>query len=138
MSDKNSFPTSKNCKNFKNILVKGVREAAYKTIVRPQLEYASTTWSPYSQTYTQKIEMVQRRVARWTMNDYSPYSSVTQMQQNLGWQSLEQRRSDFKIIHDRVAIQISSYFKQPIAATRHSLRHPLAIVYRQIHTSANY
>ena len=26
----------------------GIREAAYKTIVRPQLEYASTTWSPYT------------------------------------------------------------------------------------------
>ena len=69
----------------------GVREAAYKTIVRPQLEYASTTWSPYTQNYTQKTEMVQRRAARWTMNDYSPYISVTQMQQDLGWQSLEQR-----------------------------------------------
>ena len=39
---------------------KGVREAAYKTIVRPQLEYASTTWSPYTQNQSQKIEMVQR------------------------------------------------------------------------------
>ena len=26
----------------------GICEAAYKTIVRPQLEYASTTWSPYT------------------------------------------------------------------------------------------
>ena len=26
----------------------GIPEAAYKTIVRPQLEYASTTWSPYT------------------------------------------------------------------------------------------
>ena len=34
-----------------------------------------------------------------------------------------------------VAIEMPSYFKQPKAATRHSLRHPL--VYRQIHTSAN-
>ena len=24
----------------------GIREAAYKTIIRPQLEYASTVWSP--------------------------------------------------------------------------------------------
>ena len=106
---------------------KGVREAAYKTIVSPQLEYASTTWSPYTQNQSQKIEMVQRRAIRWTMNDYSPYSSVTQMQQELGWRSLDQRRADahlcmlYKIIHGMVATEMPSYFKQPKAATRHSL-----------------
>ena len=26
----------------------GIREAAFKTIVRPQLEYASTVWSPHT------------------------------------------------------------------------------------------
>ena len=31
----------------------GIREAAYKTIGRPQLEYASTTWNSYTKkTYT--------------------------------------------------------------------------------------
>ena len=76
------------------------------------------------------------------MNDYSPYNSVTQMQQELGWRSLDQRRADarlcmlYKITHGMVAIEMPSYFKQPKAATRHSLRHPL--VYRQIHISANY
>ena len=92
--------------------------------------------------YTQKKEMVQRRAARWTINDYSPYSSITRMQQALGWRSLEQRRADarlcmlYKITHGMVAIQMLSYFKQPTAATCLSLRHPL--IYRQIHTSANY
>ena len=56
---------------------KGVREAAYKIIVPPQLEYASTAWSPYTQNYTQKIEMVQRRAAHWTINDYSPSGKHT-------------------------------------------------------------
>ena len=27
-----------------------VREAAYKTLVRPQLEYGTTVWSPYTQS----------------------------------------------------------------------------------------
>ena len=34
--------------------------------MRPQVEYASTIWSPYTKQNTQKIEMIQRRAAaRW-------------------------------------------------------------------------
>ena len=56
-----------------NILTKhsGIREAAFKTVVRPQLEYASTVWSPYTKQDINKIEMVQRRAVRWTLNSYS-------------------------------------------------------------------
>ena len=120
---------------------KDVREAAYQTIVRPQLGYGSTVWSPYSQTFIQEIEMFQRRAIRWTMNNYSSHSSVSQMQQQLGWQSLDQRRADarlcmlYKITHGLIAIEIPPYFEQPKAATRQSLRHLL--VYRQIHMSTN-
>ena len=39
----------------------GVREAAYNTTVRPKPEYASPVWSPYTQTYSHKIEMVRQR-----------------------------------------------------------------------------
>ena len=31
-----------------------------------------------------KIEMLQRRAACWVCNDYSPYSSVTEMLDNFG------------------------------------------------------
>ena len=126
----------------RNILTKhsGIREAAYKTIVRPQVEYASTVWSPHTKKDIHKIEMVQRRAIRWTQNSYSTYASVTQMQNELGLRSLEQRRADarvimlFKIVHGLVAIPLPSYFEQPSRMTRHS--HPLAL--RQIHTSVNY
>ena len=70
----------------------GVREAAYKILVRPQLEYGSTVWSPYTQSNIHKIEMVQRRAIRWTLRNYSPYESVIDMQLSLGWRFLEQRR----------------------------------------------
>ena len=120
----------------------GVREAAYKTLVRPQLEYGSTVWSPYTQSNTciHKMEMVQRRAIRWTLSNYSPYESVTDMQLNLGWRSLDQRRADarlymlYKIIHGIIAIPLAPYFQQPTRMTRHS--HPLLL--RQIQTSANF
>ena len=66
-----------------------------------------------------KIEMVQRRAIRWTQNSYSSYASVTQMQNQLGLRTLEQRRADarvimlFKIIHGLVAIPLPQYFEQP-------------------------
>ena len=70
------------------------REIAYKAIVRPQLEYAAPVWDPHIQEGIQRIEMVQRRAARWVLNDYSPYSSVSDMLGRLGWRTLEQRRAD--------------------------------------------
>lgn len=84
----------------------GVRTAAYKTIVRPQVEYASTTWGPFTQIQSDKIEKVQRRAIRWTRNEYSSYKSVTEMQQELGWRSLDQRRADARLY----VIQNSSWF----------------------------
>ena len=62
-----------------------------------------------------KQRMVQRRAARWTRSEYSPYASVTQMLQSLGWQSLEKRRSDsrlclfYNIIYGLVAIDMPLY-----------------------------
>ena len=117
-----------------------IREAAYKTTVRPQVEYASSVWSPYTKKDIHKVEMVQRRATRWILSSYSPYQSVTELQQQLNLRTLEQRRVDakvimmFKIIHGLVAIPMPPYFEQPMRSTRHS--HPLAL--RQVHTTANY
>ena len=83
--------------------------------------------------------MVQRRATRWILSSYSPYQSVTELQQ-LNLRTLEQRRVDakyimmFKIIHGLVAKPVPPYFERPIRSRRHS--HPLAL--RQIHTTANY
>ena len=36
----------------------GLKSTAYKTLVRPQLEFASTVWSPHTATDIQKTESV--------------------------------------------------------------------------------
>ena len=48
-------------------------------LVRPQVDYGLAVWSPLTKENKDKIEMVQRRASRWVSNDYSTYSSVTEM-----------------------------------------------------------
>ena len=48
---------------------KDIKSVAYKTLVMPQLEYASTVWYPHLDKYMNKVEAVQRRAARWATSD---------------------------------------------------------------------
>ena len=50
----------------RNVLTKNkdIKTMAYNSLVRPQLEYASAVWSPYTKENKSKIEKVQRRAAR--------------------------------------------------------------------------
>ena len=83
----------------RNVITKNkeIKTMAYNSLVIPQLEYASAVWSPYTKENISKIEKVQRSVTRWVSNDYSTYSSVTDMLSNLGWRSLENRRIDERL-----------------------------------------
>ena len=76
---------------------KDLKSTAYTTLARPQLEYASTVWSPHTATDITKLEAVQRRSARWATRDYQRTSSVTPMIKDLNWHTLEQRRIDSRL-----------------------------------------
>jgi len=87
-----------------------MKEACYKSMVRPVIEYASTVWSPYTKVNTNLIEAVQQRAARFVTGNFGLTSSVTEMVQSLGWISVEQHRKIsrlimlYKIFHDVVTI----------------------------------
>ena len=119
-----------------NVHNKDFKSTAYTTLVRPQLEYASTVWSPHTATDITKHEAVKRRSARWATRYYQRTSSVTQMMKGLNWRTLERRRIDsrltlmYKITNDLVAIPAADYL---IPNTRQS-RHNHQLAYRQIPT----
>jgi len=63
---------------------------AYLSIVRPVMEYAAAVCYVGD---TQKLEKVQCRAARWVLNDYRQYSSVTSLLEHLGWDTLKEDKT---------------------------------------------
>ena len=87
-----------------------VKQNAYKALVLALVEYASPVWDHYHQTEIDRIEMSQRRAARYVTNSHNNRSSVNQMLEHLEWKSLEQRRKVarltmmYKITNEKVTI----------------------------------
>ena len=80
------------------------------------MEYAAAVWDPYHTGDIQHLEKVQCRAARWALNDYVRYNSVTSMLENLGWDTLKKRRTItrlqtiFKILHNDYALEIPHHY----------------------------
>ena len=109
-----------------------IKEKAYFGLVRPQVEYASSVWDPYHKNQVHSIEMVQQRAVRWVLNRYHNTSSVTDMLQHLGWQTLQQRRQNarlvifYKMFHGlgpTGCVSPSKYSTPINRATRHHHQH---------------
>ena len=47
-----------------------VKEAAYKGLVRPVLEYGSSVWNPHTHGLQEDLEKVQNRAARFATGNY--------------------------------------------------------------------
>ena len=71
-----------------------LRETAYFALVRSFLEYSATVWHPHQKYNSDKLEMVQRRAARFVKGRYGMYESVTQMLEELTWVPLSKRREN--------------------------------------------
>ena len=78
------------------------KSTCYLTLVRPLLEYACMVWGPHTTQNTQKLEAVQRRSARFVMNNYQQTSSVTLMLQTLQWPTLACREKSQNKSYDDV------------------------------------
>ena len=100
------------------------KDTAYKTSVRPLVEYVATTWAPFIDTASDKTEMVQRRAARFVTNDYSHTCSVTEMVVNIGWDTLQKPRDlamlsmMYLIVHCLADIPVEPYLTPSTSMTR--------------------
>jgi hypothetical protein len=81
-------------KRNRNIANKSVKKRADQSLVRPSLDYSSAVWDPHQQQDKQRLEMIQNRAARYVANRYHNTSYVSDMLDQLEWQSLESRRTN--------------------------------------------
>ena len=100
------------------------KAVAYKTLVRPQPEYASPVWHPNVKTQIQQVE-VQRTAARWTFRRWRNRSSEGDMLVKLECPSLETRRRKqssltfiYKIHIDIVSLNTTRYLTPVTGSTQ--------------------
>ena len=103
---------------------KELRQLAYFALVRSKLEYSCSIWDPYLSKDIDLLEATQRRAARFVCGNYGKRDSVTTMINDLGWDSLQNRRKNSrirlmdKIMGGRVAITLADYVTTATTRTR--------------------
>ena len=76
-----------------------VKEAAYKGLVRPVLDYDSSVGDPPVVVLQEELESVQKRAARFMIGNYNyETGSITGILGQLKWESLKKRRKDNRLI----------------------------------------
>ena len=92
--------------------------------MRSGLEYCSTVWNPHVKEQRYRLEMVQRRAARFATNRFNNTSSVSDMLQDLQWETLESRCIKkqicmmYRINNNLVDIPAEEYLTTPKRSTR--------------------
>lgn len=90
---------------------------AYKTFIRPILEYSSVVWDPHSQVNVKTLEMIQRKAIRFVYNRYSALTSPSELLKKADLDTLQARRQHerlkymFLLYHDKLRINKDAYIE---------------------------
>ena len=102
---------------------------AYKTMVRPNLEYASSAWDPYQEGHIDRLEAVQKKAARFVTGDHRRSTSASGLVSSLEWRTLQERRLIarltmlFKAVNGLAAVTIPPEYKQPEQDSKFNVLH---------------
>jgi hypothetical protein len=107
-----------------------IKDLAYRSLVRPMLEYCAAVWDPYTSEQIHQIEAVQRRAARFVKGDYGRRSSVTTMIKDLHWETLAHRRKISRLTVFHKAHE--GHLSIPVQ----NLLHPVQRITRRLHSKS--
>jgi hypothetical protein len=102
----------------------GTKAVAYKSLVRPHLEYAAGAWDCYHSGDISAFEAVQRRAARVVTGRWGPDVCVTKVLCDLQWPPLEVRRRErrletlFRISKGMTVLDLGMYLHPPSYSAR--------------------
>ena len=75
-----------------------VKENCFNALVRPLLEYSCSAWDPYKQNQIDKLELINKRAARFITGNYTrEHGNSNKNFEALGWCSLRERRLKSKV-----------------------------------------
>ena len=94
------------------------KRAAYVSLVRPHLEYATAVWDPYRQNQVEKLDTIQSRAVRFIKHDYSYNTSVSKLKKSLSFGLLSERRKSHRLqkifqksVYNDIALPIPPYYQ---------------------------
>ena len=106
---------------------KKLREQAYISLIRSRLECCAAVWDPYLNKDINILEGIQRRAARFVIQDQSRFTSVSSLLKDLNWAPPEDRRRDirlamlFTIVKCNMPVQVEIILLPPDPRTKYHL-----------------
>lgn len=95
-----------------------IKLLAYKTFIRPVLEYGAAVWDPFTESNIKKLEMVQRKSVRFVFNCYSWRTSPSLLLIKADLEKLQERRRMerlklfYLIFHNKIGINKTVHIRQ--------------------------